>query len=109
MNSQQFFQRWQLLNKPGQESQVIQAMSVDFNDIELVSSKLSQARFDVLKGIDPNASNYVCAGIVRSSVSQIGVLCRLEPNMQTNQYRLTVRSTNSEVSSMMTQLLALQF
>jgi len=109
MNSQQFFQRWQLLNQPGQESQVIQAMSVDFNDVELVSSKLSQARFDVLKGIDPNATNYVCAGIVRSSVSQIGVLCRLEPNMQTNQYRLTVRSTNSEVSSMMTQLLALQF
>jgi hypothetical protein len=34
-----------------------------------------------LENVDPNPENYVCAGIVGTKVTQVGVLIRLEPNL----------------------------
>ena len=36
----------------------------------------------LLSGVDPNPSNFVCAGIIFTKNSQIGILLRLEPNAQ---------------------------
>lgn len=36
----------------------------------------------VLEGIDPNAENFVSAGILHTRNQQVGVLVRLEPNKQ---------------------------
>jgi Alpha adaptin AP2, C-terminal domain len=42
------------------------------------------AGLGLLDGIDPNPDNFVCAGIVHSTLHQIGCLVRLEPNKQAN-------------------------
>ena len=34
----------------------------------------------MLDNVDPNAENYVCAGIIGTKTAQVGVLIRLEPN-----------------------------
>ena len=36
----------------------------------------------LLPNIDPNAANYVCAGVLYTTSANIGVLLRLEPNLQ---------------------------
>ena len=33
-----------------------------------------------MENVDPNPENYVCAGIIGTKVTQVGVLIRLEPN-----------------------------
>lgn len=48
----------------------------------LASQLLSNCGLTVLEGVDPNADNHVAAGILHTSASTIGVLVRLEPNMQ---------------------------
>ena len=47
-----------------------------------VKTKLIGYGFSLLEGIDPNAENYVCAGIIHTKTLQIGCLLRLEPNSQ---------------------------
>ena len=47
-----------------------------------MKTKLIGYGFSLLEGIDPNADNYVCAGIVHTKALQIGCLLRLEPNSQ---------------------------
>ncbi len=36
----------------------------------------------LLPNIDPNPANYVCAGVLYTTSANIGVLLRLEPNLQ---------------------------
>ena len=51
-------------------------------DATQVKTKLIGYGFSLLEGIDPNAENYVCAGIIHTKTIQIGCLLRLEPNSQ---------------------------
>ena len=51
-------------------------------DATQVKTKLIGYGFSLLEGIDPNAENYVCAGIIHTTTVQIGCLLRLEPNSQ---------------------------
>jgi AP-2 complex subunit alpha len=44
--------------------------------------KLSGFGLQLLRGIDPNPDNFVCAGIIHTKTIQIGCLLRLEPNRQ---------------------------
>lgn len=51
-------------------------------DTNATSAKLSGFGMQLLKGIDPNADNFVCAAILHTRTQQIGCLLRLEPNRQ---------------------------
>lgn len=51
-------------------------------DINATSAKLSGFGMQLLKGIDPNSENFVCAAILHTRTQQIGCLLRLEPNRQ---------------------------
>ena len=46
------------------------------------SSQLLGFGISVLEGIDPNAENFVSAGILHTRNQQVGILVRLEPNKQ---------------------------
>lgn len=109
MDAQTYFKRWGALNKPGQQKQVIKSMSVDFNQVDLISQKLQMAGLAILANVDPVASNYVAAGICTSKQMMVGVLLRLEPNMSTNQYRLTIRTSNVEATDNLMELFDGQF
>uniref|UniRef100_A0A2R5LDY9 AP-2 complex subunit alpha n=1 Tax=Ornithodoros turicata TaxID=34597 RepID=A0A2R5LDY9_9ACAR len=108
MNAESFFTRWKNLSAPGQESQKIFKAKFPM-DILAVKSKLSGFGMQVLEGIDPNPSNYVCAGVVRARAQQMGCLLRLEPNAEALMYRLTVRSSKVNVAKILVDLLHEQF
>jgi len=98
MNAEAFFTRWKNLSLPTQEAQKIFKAAFPMENTAAANTRLIGYGFQLLEGIDPNPENYVCAGIVHTRNVQIGVLLRLEPNMQAQMYRLTVRSS-SEASS----------
>jgi len=108
MTSQDFFGRWKQLGLPEQECQKIfkakYPISTDVNKNKLTGFGLSD-----LNGIDPNPNNSVGAGIIKTKSAQIGCLLRLEPNLQANMYRLTVRSSNSHISTSFCNLLEEHF
>ena len=47
-----------------------------------MKAKLSGFGMQLLEGIDPKPENYVMAGIIHTKQQQIGVLCRLELNVE---------------------------
>lgn len=102
MNSEAFFSRWKNLGgyvvfllrflrlpvyftecfvRSNQEAQKIFQATQPI-DAANIRTKLMGTGMKLLEGIDPNAENYVCAGIVHTRTQQIGCLLRLEPNRQ---------------------------
>lgn len=89
---------------PGQECLRVFASS-GVIDTESVRSKWVAFGLSALVGVDPNPSNQVGAAILHTTRQQIGCLARLEPNLQTQQFRLTVRSIKPEVALRLAELL----
>lgn len=108
MDSATFFSRWKALSQPSQECQNIFKATLPM-DHEQSKAKLLGFGISVLEGIDPNAENFVSAGILHTRNQQVGVLVRLEPNKQAQMYRLTVRASRDKVAKILCDLLQAQF
>ncbi|OCT73213.1 AP-2 complex subunit alpha-1 isoform X1 [Xenopus laevis] len=108
MPSQDFFQRWKQLSLPQQEAQKIFKANHPM-DSEVTKAKLLGFGSALLDKVDPNPDNYVAAGIVQTKSVQVGCLLRLEPNIQAQMYRLTLRSSKEAVSKHLCDLLSKQF
>uniref|UniRef100_A0A8C9TEZ7 AP-2 complex subunit alpha n=1 Tax=Scleropages formosus TaxID=113540 RepID=A0A8C9TEZ7_SCLFO len=108
MGSQDFFQRWKQLSLPQQEAQKIFKANHSM-DKEVLKAKLLGLGMALLENVDPNPENFVCAGVVQTKAQQVGCLLRLEPNIQAQMYRLTLRSSKDTVSKRLCDLLAEQF
>uniref|UniRef100_A0A915JLZ3 Clathrin adaptor alpha/beta/gamma-adaptin appendage Ig-like subdomain domain-containing protein n=1 Tax=Romanomermis culicivorax TaxID=13658 RepID=A0A915JLZ3_ROMCU len=65
MNGEQFFQRWKQLNQSGQECQKVFTFKTAIEP-NPICSKLSSFGLLVLQNVDPNAQNFVAAGIVHT-------------------------------------------
>ena len=61
-----------------------------------------------IEGIDPNPLNLVCAGILHCE-TQVGCLLRIEPSIELQKYRITLRTSNDAVSKDMLEVLSTQF
>ncbi|KAG9510209.1 AP-2 complex subunit alpha, partial [Fragariocoptes setiger] len=107
MNGEDFFARWKNLSDPEQEGQKIFKAKQPM-DAESVGNKLTGFGMELLHNIDPNPSNFVCAGIIHMRNLKIGCLLRLEPNRPAEMYRLTLRSTNKQVLMRLLELIAEQ-
>ena len=108
MAAADFFTRWKALSNPGQESQKV--FNANFPiDTEASKLKLLGCNMGLLEGIDPNPDNFVTAGIIHIKTAQIGYLIRLEPNIQVQMYRLTIRSSRAGVADIIANLLVDQF
>ncbi|KAM9302192.1 AP-2 complex subunit alpha-2-like [Gastrophryne carolinensis] len=108
MEAQDFFQRWKQLSGPNQEVQNI-FKAKNPMDTEVTKAKLIGFGPALLENVDPNPSNFVAAGILHTKSRQVGCLIRLEPNMQAQMYRLTIRSSKEEISQRCCDLLSEQF
>ncbi|CAK8693832.1 unnamed protein product [Clavelina lepadiformis] len=108
MTAADFFSRWKQLGQPAQECQKI--FQAKF-PIETEATKLKLAGFGLacLLNIDPNPDNLVGTGILKTKSAQVGCLLRLEPNKQAKMYRLTIRSSNTQLSPLLCELLENQF
>ncbi|KAL7866867.1 hypothetical protein AOLI_G00146810 [Acnodon oligacanthus] len=108
MTSQDFFQRWKQLSTPQQEVQKIFKAKHSM-DTEITKAKIIGFGTALLDGVDPNPSNFVGAGVIHTKTIQVGCLLRLEPNMQAQMYRLTLRTSRASVSQRLCDLLSEQF
>jgi AP-2 complex subunit alpha len=72
---------------------------------EAVRAKWVAFGLSALSGVDPSAGNQVGAAILHTTLQEIGVLARLEPNLHAQQFRLTVRSIKPEVALRLAELL----
>ncbi|XP_078585577.1 AP-2 complex subunit alpha-2-like isoform X1 [Branchiostoma floridae x Branchiostoma japonicum] len=104
MDATSFFNRWKQLSSPGQEEQKIFKASFPINS-DTSRTKLLGFGFGLLDGVDPNPDNFVGAGIIKAQSSQVGCLLRLEPNMQAQMYRLTLRTSSKSVTTRLADLL----
>ncbi|XP_042298144.1 AP-2 complex subunit alpha-2 isoform X2 [Sceloporus undulatus] len=108
MASQDFFQRWKQLSSPQQEVQNIFKANHPM-DTEITKAKIIGFGTALLEDVDPNPVNFVGAGIIHTKSIQIGCLMRLEPNLQAQMYRLTLRTSKETVSRRLCELLSEQF
>lgn len=108
MASQDFFQRWKQLSNPQQEVQNIFKAKHPM-DTEITKAKIIGFGSALLEEVDPNPANFVGAGIIHTRTTQIGCLLRLEPNLQAQMYRLTLRTSKETVSQRLCALLSEQF
>ncbi|XP_040111165.1 AP-2 complex subunit alpha-2 [Oryx dammah] len=108
MASQDFFQRWKQLSSPQQEVQSIFKAKHPM-DTEVTKAKIIGFGSALLEEVDPNPANFVGAGIIHTRTAQIGCLLRLEPNLQAQMYRLTLRTSRETVSQRLCELLSEQF
>ncbi|BGP29605.1 hypothetical protein JCM10296v2_001344 [Rhodotorula toruloides] len=105
-----FFERWKQIGGPPREAQQIFGIVVDPSTGKIDAAKnrrvVGGTRLGVLDGIDPNPNNIVAAGVLHmSSAGKVGCLLRLEPNAEAKLCRLTVRTTNDDVSQEMLKVL----
>lgn len=99
MDGASFFKRWNQIGGPPRENQVIITSQVPIQ-LDQVRALLSGFKLGLLLGVDPNPNNFVGAGVMDlgKTGGKVGVLLRLEPNMEQNMYRLTVRTPSEQVS-----------
>ncbi|GAB6027152.1 AP-2 complex subunit alpha [Chamberlinius hualienensis] len=105
MSTEAFFTRWK--NLCGEAQKIFKAATP--MDNEAIKTKVSGFGIQILKNVDPNPDNFVCAGIIHLKSQQVGLLMRLEPNRQAQMFRLTLRSNRESVSTQLCKLLSEQF
>ncbi|RGB31683.1 Adaptor protein complex AP-2 alpha subunit [Rhizophagus diaphanus] len=99
LNGPEFFTRWKQIGGGSREKQTILQSNVPI-DLQGLHSMISGFRYGILKGVDPNPYNIVGAGVLHTAQGgMIGCLMRLEPNVEAQMYRLTVRTTNESVTN----------
>ncbi|WWD19238.1 hypothetical protein CI109_103696 [Kwoniella shandongensis] len=103
LESGPFFERWKIIGGPPREAQLIfpiKLTSTGAVDIPRNSRIVAGNRLSVLGNIDPKPENIVFAGVLHmSSTGKVGILGRVEPNRDAKLCRVTVRSTNEDVSA----------
>ncbi|KAI9320609.1 adaptin N terminal region-domain-containing protein [Dichotomocladium elegans] len=106
MDGPSFFKRWNQIGGPPREFQAIITSPTPI-DLAVVKGYLTGFRFGLLEGVDPNPNNFVGAGVIDlgKQGGKVGALMRLEPNLEQNMYRLTVRTPSEHVSGHLGALL----
>ncbi|KAG1458136.1 hypothetical protein G6F56_006463 [Rhizopus delemar] len=104
MDESNFFRRWNQMGA-SRESQVIFKSNVPIQLTE-AAAVLQAFGIGLLAQVDPNPNNFVGASIVDTGKQgKIGVLLRLEPNLEQNMYRLTIRTPTEGASAVLRELL----
>ncbi|CAG8588574.1 11894_t:CDS:10 [Diversispora eburnea] len=105
LNGPEFFARWKQIGGDQREKQIVFKSNVPIN-IQGIRKMISGFRYEVLEGVDTNPHNVVGASVLYTSEGgMIGCLLRLEPNVDTQMYRLTIRTTNNTVTNEFCKLL----
>ncbi|KAF1968816.1 Adaptor protein complex AP-2 alpha subunit [Bimuria novae-zelandiae CBS 107.79] len=99
LSAEDFFKRWKQIGGAPREAQRIfglvnknRTMNMDF-----VRRVVQGFKWGILDGVDPNPKNLVGATVLHTSDGKFGCLLRLEPNMDTQMFRITIRATDEGV------------
>lgn len=112
LNSQAFFERWKLIGGPPREAQEIFKIKLDptnpqkILDTTKIRKILVGFKMNLMEAVDSNPINVVGAGVLTmAKAGKVGCLFRLEPNEEAKLARITVRTTNDQVSLEILKLL----
>ncbi|KAF2006852.1 Adaptor protein complex AP-2 alpha subunit [Amniculicola lignicola CBS 123094] len=107
LGADDFFKRWKQIGGAPREAQSIFGM-VNKNRTtspEFTRKVIKGFKWGVLDGVDPNAKNIVGATVLHTTEGKFGCLLRLEPNYDTQMYRLTVRATDESVPPVLVKIM----
>jgi len=109
MSKDEFFQKWNALGAPREVRNIVEpSLPIAYDHKTVTVPKLLAFGFPSTEGIDPNPLNSVCAAILHTE-TQIGCLLRVEPSIELQKYRLTMRASNDAVARDLVELLSAQF
>jgi len=100
LNSQSFFQQWNAIQKGPLEKMEVIKFTKQYPDIG--QSKILLAGgygLAILENVDSNNNNLVASGKFYTEKNIYPVLVRIEGNPNANAYRITVRSTDTTITS----------
>jgi AP-2 complex subunit alpha len=108
LNSSDFFMIWKSMQGAPCEHQSIFKAAQPI-DLSAISNLLFTGfRLAVLTGVDPNTNNLVASGTLFTTTKQVPVLLRLETNAEANMIRLSVRTSNGQVTASVKNLICAQ-
>ncbi|KAF1959794.1 Adaptor protein complex AP-2 alpha subunit [Byssothecium circinans] len=99
LSGEDFFKRWKQIGGEPREAQRIFGLMHKNRTMspEYVRRVVQGFRWGILDGLDPNAKNIVGATVLHTVDGKFGCLLRLEPNYDTQMYRITIRATDEAV------------
>ncbi|KAI9846809.1 MAG: hypothetical protein M1837_003658 [Sclerophora amabilis] len=100
LSADDFFKRWRQIGGAPREAQRVFGLVDEARHVNVGFTRktVEGFRWGILDGVDPNKKNIVGASVLHTSDGgKYGCLLRLEPNYETNMYRLTIRATDEAV------------
>lgn len=108
LSGEDFFKRWKQIGGAPREAQSIFGL-VSKNrrmNMEFVRRVVQGFKWGILDGVDPNPKNIVGATVLHTSEGgKFGCLLRLEPNVDTQMFRITIRATDEAVPPVLIKLM----
>lgn len=108
LSSEDFFKRWKQIGGTPREAQKVFGIRIKGHRIEPARTRrvIEGFRWGILDGVDPNAKNFVCASVLHTQDGgKFGCLLRLEPNLETGMYRITIRATDESVPEILLKVM----
>ncbi|KAF2191144.1 Adaptor protein complex AP-2 alpha subunit [Zopfia rhizophila CBS 207.26] len=108
LSAEDFFKRWKQIGGAPREAQSIfglasknRTMNMDF-----VKKVVKGFKWGLLDSVDPNGKNIVGATVLHTSEGgKFGCLLRLEPNFDTQMFRITIRATDEAVPPVLVKIM----
>ncbi|KAF2262776.1 Adaptor protein complex AP-2 alpha subunit [Lojkania enalia] len=108
LSAEDFFRRWKQIGGAPREAQSIFGLVSKNRTMnqEFVRRVVSGFKWGILDGVDPNGKNIVGATVLHTSEGgKFGCLLRLEPNYDTQMFRITIRATDESVPPVLIKMM----
>jgi len=108
LSADDFFKRWKQIGGAPREAQKVFGIRIRGHRIEPSRTRrvIEGFKWGVLDNVDPNSKNFVCASVLHTLESgKFGCLLRVEPNIETGMYRVTIRATDETVPPVLLKIM----
>ncbi|ORY02742.1 adaptin N terminal region-domain-containing protein [Clohesyomyces aquaticus] len=108
LSAEDFFKRWKQIGGAPREAQSIFGLVSKGRtmNMEFVRKVVKGFKWGILDGVDPNGKNIVGATVLHTGEGgKFGCLLRLEPNFDTQMYRITIRATDEAVPPVLIKIM----
>ncbi|KAG8529950.1 uncharacterized protein KY384_005431 [Bacidia gigantensis] len=107
LDADDFFKRWRQIGGAPRESQRVFGLTNGrrMGDMDWMKQITERLGWEVLKNVDSNERNVVGASVCHTSSSKVGCLMRLEPNWDSQLFRVTIRTTDESVAPVLASIL----
>ncbi|MCJ1459382.1 hypothetical protein MMC28_009759 [Mycoblastus sanguinarius] len=110
LSADDFFKRWRQIGGAPRECQRVFGLAEGERGRAMGSAEWTRRvaeafGWGILRGVDPNEKNVVGASVLHTGLGKLGCLLRLEPNWDTQLYRITIRATDESVPPVLMKIM----